>query len=190
MKRIKESITEQEHKQILTYLNGKQTLSLNTKQNIKTTLILLYYTGMRINELQQLTIKDLKKLIIEKELIIETFKTKKERKLYISNNAVKELKKLFDYKKEDDNNLIIRSKGNPNKTINNLTFINTINKFIQEALNSNRYTSHSYRQNLITQMSKSINTKFIQQFIGHSDIKTTMRYIKPTNEELRECVVI
>lgn len=31
-------------------------------------------------------------------------------------------------------------------------------------------------------MSKSINPKFIKEFIGYSDIKTTMRYIRPTDK--------
>ncbi len=38
-------------------------------------------------------------------------------------------------------------------------------------------------------MSKSINQKFIKEFIGHSDIKTTMRYIRPTDEDLKKCLI-
>lgn len=38
-------------------------------------------------------------------------------------------------------------------------------------------------------MSKSINLKFIKEFIGHSDIKTTMRYIRPTDEDLKKCLI-
>ena len=131
MKRIKESITEEKQKHLLKYLKKSSKLRSNTKQNLLVTLTILYYTGMRINEVQQLTIKDLKILIKNKELIIKTFKTRKERKLYISDNAVKELIQLFDYSIEDDNSYIIRSKGKVNQTVNNLTFINTVNKFIQ-----------------------------------------------------------
>lgn len=38
-------------------------------------------------------------------------------------------------------------------------------------------------------MSKSINPKFIKKFIGHSDIKTTMRYILPTDVDLKKCLI-
>lgn len=38
-------------------------------------------------------------------------------------------------------------------------------------------------------MSKTINAKFIKEFIGHSDISTTMRYIKPTDSDLRGCLI-
>jgi len=52
------------------------------------------------------------------------------------------------------------------------------------------YTSHSFRQGLITEMgSKSINTKIISKFIGHSDVKTTMRYINPTDDDIVNAMV-
>jgi integrase/recombinase XerD len=38
-------------------------------------------------------------------------------------------------------------------------------------------------------MSKSINPKFIKKFIGQSDIKTTMRYIRPRDENLKKCLI-
>ena len=106
-----------------------------------------------------------------------------------ANIAIKDIGKLFDYLLEDNESYIIRSKGNVSKSPHELTFNNTVNKFIQKALNSNRYSSHSYRAGLITDMSKSINTKFISQYIGHSDIKTTMKYIKATDSDLKECII-
>ena len=68
------------------------------------------------------------------------------------------------------------------------TFIAKVNSFIQEVL-GHRYSSHSFRAGIITDMSKSINPKFIKEFIGHSDIKTTMRYIRPTDEDLKKCLI-
>jgi integrase/recombinase XerD len=189
MKKIRENITQVEHKKILTFLNGDTTIRANTKQNLLVTFTLLYYTGVRVNELTQLKIKDLKEIIKTKELIIKTHKTKRERKLFFSKDAIKDIGKLFDYLLEDNESYIIRSKGNVSKSPHELTFINTVNKFIQKALNSNRYSSHSYRAGLITDMSKSINTKFISQYIGHSDIKTTMKYIKATDSDLKECII-
>jgi len=37
--------------------------------------------------------------------------------------------------------------------------------------------------------SKQINTKIISKFIGHSDVKTTMRYINPTDDDLQNAMV-
>ena len=52
------------------------------------------------------------------------------------------------------------------------------------------YTSHSFRQGLISEMgAKGINAKIISKFIGHSDVKTTMRYINPTDDDLKNAIV-
>jgi site-specific recombinase XerD len=52
------------------------------------------------------------------------------------------------------------------------------------------YTSHSFRQGLITEMgAKGVNVKIIAKFIGHSDVKTTMRYMKPTDDDVRGAMV-
>lgn len=52
-----------------------------------------------------------------------------------------------------------------------------------------RYSSHSFRAGIITDMSKSINPKLIKEFICHSDIKIIMRYIRPTDEDLKACLI-
>lgn len=52
------------------------------------------------------------------------------------------------------------------------------------------FTSHSFRQGLITEMGiNSVNPRIIQSFIGYSDIKTTMRYIKPTEVDVKNALV-
>lgn len=187
--KIRENITEIEYIKLLTYLSGKENLNFNTKQNLYRTFTLLYYTGMRINEVKQLKEKDIYTIFDEKELIIISHKTNKERKLFFSKEAIKQIKKNFIFDINSKNNdFIIKVKGNPLKTPNSLTFISLTNKFIQEVL-GDRYSSHSFRAGLITDMSKSINPKFIQKFIGHNDITTTMRYINPTDEDLKNCLI-
>ena len=47
--KIRENITEVEYQKLLIYLNGKEDLTTNTKNNLRRTFILLYFTGMRIN---------------------------------------------------------------------------------------------------------------------------------------------
>jgi len=186
--KIRENITEVEYQKLLTYLNGKE-LTTNTKNNLRRTFILLYFTGMRINEVKQLKVKDINTIFEKEELIIVTHKTRKERKLFFSKEAIKQIKKHFvfnDNSKDED--FIITTKGNTSKTPNSSTFIAKVNCFIQEVL-GHRYSSHSFRAGIITDISKSINPKFIKEFIGHSDIKTTMRYIRPTDEDLKKCLI-
>ncbi len=187
--KIRENITEDEYQKLLIYLNGKENLTFNTKNNLKRTFILLFYTGMRINEVKQLRVKDIDTIIKKEELIIVTHKTRKERKLFFSKEAIKQIKKHFIFCDDaKGNDYIITVKGNPLKTPSSSTYISCVNSFIQEVL-GHRYSSHSFRSGIITDMSKSINPKFIKEFIGHADIKTTMRYIRPTDEDLKECLV-
>ena len=68
-------------------------------------------------------------------------------------------------------------------------FIKQVNAIMKSILGEG-YTSHSFRQGLITEMgSKGVNVKIISKFIGHSDVKTTMRYIKPTDDDVRGAMV-
>ena len=47
------------------------------------------------------------------------------------------------------------------------------------------YTSHSFRQGLLTELgSKGVNIKIMAKFVGHSDVKTTMRYVTPSDEDV------
>lgn len=49
----------------------------------------------------------------------------------------------------------------------------------------NGFSSHSFRQGLITEMvNKSINIKIISQFVRHKNVSTTMGYIRPTDEQI------
>lgn len=188
IKRIKENITSKEYKTLINYTKGNDTIKENTKINLLRAFTILYYTGIRLNELQDLKIKNIKELIKQGTTKFITSKTKSERKLYITNDFKKALKGLFDTK-EDDNNRIINKAGYKNTPINHIAFISQVNRAIKEILGEG-YTSHSFRQGLITEMgTKSINTKIISKFIGHSSIKTTMRYINPTDEDIKGALI-
>jgi integrase len=186
IKKIKENITEVEYKKLMTFVRGNEAFRENTKLNLLRTFTILFFTGLRLNEVQELKIKDIKNLLQDGNVKIDISKTSTQRKLYLSNSFQKELVKLFDLKNEDDENKIITKGANKNKTtsINNIVFIQQVNKVIKDILGEG-FSSHSFRQGLITEMgSKSINIKIISQFVGHKNISTTMGYIKPTDEQI------
>ena len=190
-KKIKENITEVEYKKLMSFVRGNETLRLNTKQNLLRTFTILFFTGLRLNEVQELKIIDIKNLLENGNVKIDISKTSTQRKLYLTNSFQKELLKLFDFKIEDDDNRIISKGSNKNKktSINKIVFIQQVNKTIKEILGEG-FSSHSFRQGLITEMgSKSINIKIISQFVGHKNISTTMGYIKPTDEQIRDALV-
>lgn len=189
--RIKESITEVEYKRLVNFTKGEDDIKTFTKERFLKIYAILFYTGIRINEISQLKVEDLKSIINNGEVKIVTHKQNMERKLYFSQNAVQAIKKLFasDLLLDDDVKLI-RKLNKPYASLSNVNMINTINKHMQKALGDKGYTSHSFRQGLISEFAnKQINIKIIQGFIGHRDSKTTMRYIRPTENDIRGALV-
>lgn len=186
IKRIKENITEIEYKKLMSFVRGNENLRENTKLNLLRTFTILFFTGLRLNEVQELKIIDIRNLLQYGNVKINISKTSTERKLYLTNTFQKELIKVFDLKNENDDNKIITKGANKNKktSINNIVFIQQVNTIIKEILGTG-FSSHSFRQGLITEMgSKSINIKIISQFVGHKNVSTTMGYIKPTDEQI------
>ena len=191
IKKIKENITLPEYKKLMTAARGSENIRENTRTNLLRTFTILYFTGLRLNELQEMRVKHIKELLETGTTKIDLTKTNSERKLYLTPDFKKQLDKLFDLNKEDIQNRVIAKGSNRYKRdgINPITFIQQINKFMKDVLGPG-YTSHSFRQGLITEMgSKSINTKIISKFIGHSDVKTTMRYINPTDVDIMNSLV-
>ena len=187
MKTIKESINSKEFKKLMIYTRGREDLRRNTKKNLLRTFVFLYYTGARINELQTLKIKDVEKLLEKGELFLFTQKTNSQRKLYLSPRFKHDLLNL-DLEEDEENKLIQRA-GYPKSSMNPISYITIVNKFIKETLGQN-YTSHSFRQGLLTEMAaKGINVQIMAKFVGHTSFKTTLNYVKPTDEMVMSSLV-
>lgn len=108
--------------------------------------------------------------------------------MYFSGKGEKEIKKYFDIT-EDENNYVICSWGNPKNKLHPISLIALVNKYMQSVLGDN-FTSHSFRQGLLTEMAaKSINPKIIQSFVGHKDVKTTLRYVTPTEKDVKMSLI-
>ena len=189
--RIKENITAVEYKKLMNSVRGNETIRANTKSNMLRTFCILYFTGLRLNELQDLRVSNIRELIENGTTKAVLSKTNSERRLFITDDFKKELTKLFDLDSEDDLNRVITKGSNKNKrtAINDIVFIGMVNRTIQGILGSS-FSSHCFRRGIITEMgSKSINTKIISKFIGHSSVKTTMGYINPTDTDIVNCLV-
>ena len=192
IKRIKESITETEYKKLMNAVRGDESLRQTSKTNLLRAFMLLYFTGLRLNEVQNLTLSNIKELLDLGQTKLILSKTSSERKLYAGEAFQKQLRRLFELDRVMDLDSRVIAKGS-NKSkkegISHDVFIKQVNAVIKSILGEG-YTSHSFRQGLITEMgSKGVNVKIIAQFIGHSDVKTTMRYIKPTDDDVRGAMV-
>ncbi|MGB3751451.1 MAG: site-specific integrase [Arcobacteraceae bacterium] len=192
LKRIKESITEVEYKKLINAIRGDESLRANTQQNLLRAFTILYFTGLRLNELQQMNLSHIKELLENAETKLLLPKTKSERKLFAGDEFQKQLKKLFIITADTDLQIKVITKGSnqsKKESIHPLTFIAQVNDVMKNILGAG-YTSHSFRQGLISEMgAKGINAKIISKFIGHSDVKTTMGYIKPTDDDIKGAMI-
>ncbi|QOY50924.1 tyrosine-type recombinase/integrase [Candidatus Sulfurimonas baltica] len=185
IKRIKENITIVEFKKIMAATRGDDSIRENTRLNLLRTFVMLYHTGMRLNELQDLRVQDIKELLENETVKVLSKKTSSERKLYLTKEFKKNLTPLFDFEIEDDENRVICKGSNKNKRtgINPITFIQQVNQYLK-VLGSG-YTSHSFRQGILSDFgAKGVNIKIMSKFIGHSDIKTTLKYVQPSDEDI------
>ena len=192
IKRIKENITEVEYKKLMAAVRGDEILKPSSKTNLLRAFTILYFTGLRLNEVQELRLANIKELIETGSTKLILSKTKSERKLFAGDEFKKQLKKVLDPGEGSDPEAKVITKAsckNKRTGINPIVFIAQVNQ-VMKAILGDGYTSHSFRQGLITEMgSRSINTKIISKFIGHSDVKTTMRYINPTDEDVKGAMV-
>jgi len=189
-KRIKESITKAEYRKLIHYTLNDPKIKETSRTNLIRTFTILYYLGMRINELQQLRLYHIQELLDTGATKLILPKTSSERKLFASREFKKEIKPLFeDQLPIDDLQKRIITKKRSNSAINPIVFIRQVNSKMKEVLGAG-YTSHSFRQGLITEMgAKQVNLKIISKFIGHSDVKTTMRYIHPTDADIKGAMI-
>ena len=63
VKKIKENITLKEYKQLMNSIRGSQSTRENTRSNLLRTFCLLFDTGLRLNELQELRVINIKEFI-------------------------------------------------------------------------------------------------------------------------------
>lgn len=190
IQRIKKSITEKEYKVLMAYTQYDEGIKEFTKRRYLMAFSILYYTGLRVNEITQIKYSHIAEIIKNGETVVVSHKTKMERILYFSESAIKEIKKYFTYSENELDNFCISSWGNPKKgTIHEISLIQLVNKYMKKVLGAG-YTSHSFRQGLITEMgSRSVNPRIIQSFIQHKNINTTLRYIKPTPDDVKNSLV-
>ena len=181
-------ILDKEYKQLLTYSNGIQTFD-TTKVKWIRSIELLFMSGLRVSEMLDIRIKDIKDGIRNSELRVYISKQNIIRHVPLSINSVNKLKKLIEFE-TDDESYFIHKRNSKRNRMNTAGFTYGFNEFIQSVLNSKDFSSHSFRKGLITQMSvKGINPKITQTFIGHRNVTTTLNYYKPTSEDVRECLV-
>ena len=194
IRRIKENIQLQDYQKMMSVLKGGYDgRKPNTIKNLQRAITICFYSGSRINEVQALRGSHIRELIQDRQTKTDISKTSVERRLYASDNFAKALSQLFNLDTLKNDDRVICSARGDNSGINNITFIQQVNRFIHYTLGDG-YSSHSMRQSLITSMSQGsknhspASPKHIAMFMA-IDIKTVNNYITPSEEDIINCMV-
>jgi len=184
--KIKENITEQQYKLLLSSLRGNTSMRKVRKERLLKIFVILYNLGIRVNEVSQFTNNMLNELLDNGKLIIESHKQGSEKIVYLTVKSKKEIKKIFEDVPHNNNYIFVSERGSKRDTLEPSSMIRDVNSYIKSIFGSNtRLTSHSFRQTLISNLATSgINTKIIQNLIGHKSINTTYRYITTSEADL------
>ncbi len=181
------------------FLNIKQIEKLlsmpdvSTKKGLRDRTILetFFSTGMRISELIQLNVEQIKieKADSDMELSI-TGKGGRTRTVYISERAMKWLKKYVCTRNDDKKKALFINyrarKDSPDRL--SMRYVQTmIKKYALNAGLPANTTPHVMRHSFATDLlAKGVDLKVLQEFLGHKDISATQIYAHVTNKQLRD----
>lgn len=180
------------------FLNMKQLKKLflapdiTTPQGLRDRAILetLFSTGMRIAELVSLNREQIKFNPGEKELeLVVVGKGNRPRTVYFSERSLHWLKEYLTSRQDKEKALFLRFAGR-NDASSRLT-----PRYIEKTLK--RYaiiagvplttTPHTLRHSFATDLlSKGVDLRIIQEFLGHKSITATQIYAHVTSKKLRE----
>ena len=187
MKRIRRSVTDQEYQKLITHTKSDPGIKEHKRLKLLRIFTLLYYTGMRINEVSLIKIEKIHELIDQSKGIIDTPKKENERELHFSPAACKSIKLLIKDAAPEENFIYAWEKKTT--PMHKISLIAMVNTYMKQVLGQG-YTSHSFRQGIITDMfAAGLSTPMVQKFIGHSDPKTTLHYAAPTSAQVHNALI-
>lgn len=185
-------------KKLPKYLNYEEiekllnSIEMNKKEGIQERLIieLLYSTGIRVSELVNIKIKDIK---IKENQINILGKGNKERIVLFGEKA-KEIIKIYlnAYKDEFIGNisnqyLLINKKGKQ-LTTNKIELI--VKDVLKKSALKLNISPHTLRHTFATHMLDSgADLKSVQELLGHENLKTTSIYTHISNERLKHIYI-
>lgn len=149
----------------------------------------LFSTGSRVSELtklnrEQLNFKNIKEVF---ELKI-TGKGNKTRTIYFSPRALEWLKKYCSTRQDIDPSLFINyGKNADSMRLTPRSVERIIKKYVKIAGLPLETTPHTLRHSFATDLlSRGVDLRLVQEFLGHESISTTQIYTHVTNKKLKD----
>lgn len=177
-KKVKDAYTEFEIKEIVKYLELLP--STNYNLNKKVFVYLLIDTGARRSEILNINIEDID--FKENEILLKHTKTKKERYVFFDEVTKKYLLKLCRIKPRREKLL-----WNYNKNVSfNHDHIDHIMESMRKTLQF-QVNCHKFRHTKGTVYGIcGLNAFYIQELLGHADIKTSQQYVHIGKKHLKD----
>jgi integrase/recombinase XerD len=169
---IPESLKESEEKQLL--------LEVELDGNLRNTAIVytLLYTGIRISELCDLNLDDIKITDKKRTLIVKNKKGEIERIIPLSKEVSKHLKKYIDSFDTNREALFVSS-------VNKRISTRAVQYMLQKYDVNPHKLRHTFCQKLIN---KGIDIHTVAKLAGHRDVNVTKRYASDVDPNLENAI--
>jgi len=176
--KVKRPRRPQKMPEVLSVEEVERMISLTSNIKHRAILTIMYSAGLRRMELLQLKSSDIDS---ERMLIkVKQGKGRKDRYTLLSPKALDLLR--LHYRFNRPKVFLFEPNGRPGKQVSERT-VDKIVKIsaVRAKLNKN-ISCHTLRHSFATHLlEKGVNLKLIQEFLGHTSIRTTSRYLHLTN---------
>lgn len=181
-------LTLKEEERLLSSIKGR-----HSKRD-KMIVLLAVNTGLRVSELCDLKISDIKNGKVKAECLIrkEITKGRRERSLPLNKKARKAIKEIIasnvahHFKQDQESKLLISQKG---QGMSRQQIQTMIKKAREKAGLDIKATPHSLRHSFATRVyEQTKDIRVVQKLLGHRSITTTQIYADVTREKLKEAV--
>ncbi len=175
--KIKPTLTEKEVRRVLEQPN----LGTLTGIRDRTVLEVFYSTGIRVNELQNLTIYDID--VQSSTVKVKKGKGYKTRVVPLGRHAIRFLKEYISKVRPrlstEDKTTRILFINQHSKPLSKQIISIMIRSYVKAARIKKKVTAHTFRHTFATLLIKNgADLRAVQKMLGHEDLKTTQVYIR------------
>lgn len=157
---------------------------INITANIKHKILIefLYGSGLRLGEIVKVKWNDLD---FESKLVLVKGKGNKERYAKLSDLVIQDLKRYRQERTNKENVYVFDSLYRPFTHISKRTVQQIIHNSIKKLKLNIKVSPHCLRHSYATHsLENGIDSRYIQKLLGHSNIRTTERYMEVTKTNL------
>jgi len=172
-KKIPEVLTKEEVKKLIN--------SFDTKKS-RLMISLIYACGLRVSELTNLKLRDLK--FDEKIGHVRQGKGKKDRSFNIPEFLFEDLKEQVEFQGKNNKEYLFTG---PNGKLSSRNLQKMVQKAALRAGINKNVHPHTLRHSFATHLLESgTDIRYIQVLLGHSDLSTTQQYAHVSDESLKK----